>query len=146
MYLDHQNGLFQHLRAFWSKIHTWVHLNLLHTNKFCQHQLVPLLCVCCFWSRTTNYENSIRMIWNKWSFFIAFYVVFICNTVQINHFVMYNNDSFLLDVVEYLKELPFYNKYIEKPKTKRRKNIDLLSEIPFHKELNVIKGNHAFRG
>ena len=59
---------------------------------------------------------------------------------------MYNNDSFLLDVVEYLKELPFYNKYIEKPKPKRRKNIDLLSEIPFHKELNVIKGNHAFRG
>ena len=59
---------------------------------------------------------------------------------------MYNNDSFLLDVVEYLKELPFYNKHIEKPKIKRLKNIDLLSEIPVSKELNVIKGDHAFRG
>ena len=36
-----------------------------------------------------------------------------------------------LDVVEYSKELPFYNKHIEKPKIKRLKNIDLLSEFPF---------------
>ena len=43
------------------------------------------------------------------------------------------------DVVEYFKELPFYNKRIEKPKTKRLKNIDLLSELPFYEELNVIK-------
>ena len=49
------------------------------------------------------------------------------------------------DVVEYL-ELPFYNKHIEKPKTKRLKNIDLLSKLPFYEELNVIKTNHAFRG
>ena len=26
------------------------------------------------------------------------------------------------------------------------KNIDLLSELPFYEELNVIKTNHAFRG
>ena len=44
-----------------------------------------------------------------------------------------------LDVVEYFKELPFYNKHIKKPKIKRLKSIDLLSE------LNVIKTNHAFR-
>ena len=44
------------------------------------------------------------------------------------------------------KELPFYNKHIEKPKIKRLKNIDLLSELPFYEELNVIKTNHAFRG
>ena len=50
------------------------------------------------------------------------------------------------DVVEYLKELPFYNKYIEKRKIKRLKNNDLLSELPFYEELNVIKTNHAFRG
>ena len=48
-----------------------------------------------------------------------------------------------LDVVEYFKELPFYNKHIEKPKIKRLKNIDLLSELPFYEELNVIKTNHA---
>ena len=50
------------------------------------------------------------------------------------------------DVVDYFKELPFYNKHIEKPKIKRLKNIDLLSELPFYEELNVIKTNHAFRG
>ena len=33
------------------------------------------------------------------------------------------------DVAEYIKELPFYNKHIEKPKIKRLKNIDLLSEL-----------------
>ena len=36
------------------------------------------------------------------------------------------------DVVDYFKELPFHNKYIEKPKIKRLKNIDLLSELPFY--------------
>ena len=35
------------------------------------------------------------------------------------------------DVVNYFKELPFYNKYIEKPKIKCLKNIDLRSELPF---------------
>ena len=50
------------------------------------------------------------------------------------------------DIVEYFKELPFYKKHIKKPKIKRLKNIDLLSELPFYEELNVIKTNHAFRG
>ena len=50
------------------------------------------------------------------------------------------------DVVDYFKELPFYNKHIEKPKIKRLKNIDLLSELPFYEELNVIKTDHAFKG
>ena len=49
-------------------------------------------------------------------------------------------------VVEYFKDLPFNNKPIEKPKIKRLKNIDLLSELSFYEELNVIKTNHAFRG
>ena len=64
---------------------------------------------------------------------------------------MYNNDSFEEvkshpDVVDYFKELPFYNKHIEKPKIKRLKNIDLLLELHFYEELNVIKTNDAFRG
>ena len=50
------------------------------------------------------------------------------------------------DIVDYFKELPYYNKHIEKPKIKRSKNIDLLSELPFYEELNVIKTNNAFRG
>ena len=64
---------------------------------------------------------------------------------------MYNNDSFEKvkshpDVINYFKELSFYNKHIEKPKMKYLKNIDLLSELPFYKELNVMKANHSFRG
>ena len=35
-----------------------------------------------------------------------------------------------LDVINYFKELPFYNTYIEKPKIQRLRNIDLLSELP----------------
>ena len=50
------------------------------------------------------------------------------------------------DAGDYFKELPFYNKPIEKPKIKRLKNIDLLSELPFYEELNVIKTDHTFRG
>ena len=49
-------------------------------------------------------------------------------------------------VVGYFKEPAFYNKHIEKPKIKGLESIDLLSELPFYEELNVIKTNHAFRG
>ena len=59
------------------------------------------------------------------------------------------------DVVDYFKELPFYNKLIEKlpfynkliekPKVKYLKNIDQLAEIPFYEQLSVIKANQAFR-
>ena len=42
---------------------------------------------------------------------------------------MYNNDSFKKvkappDVVDYFKELPFYNKHNEKPKIRRLKSIN----------------------
>ena len=36
------------------------------------------------------------------------------------------------NAVDYLKELPFYNKHIEKSKIERLKNIVLLSELPFY--------------
>ena len=55
-------------------------------------------------------------------------------------------NKFQPNVVDYFKGLPFYNKNIEKPKIKRLKNIDLLFELPFYEELNVIKTSHAFRG
>ena len=47
-------------------------------------------------------------------------------------------------VVDYFKELPFYNKQIEKTRVKCLKNVDLLSILPFYEELNLIKTNHAF--
>ena len=49
------------------------------------------------------------------------------------------------DVINYFKELRFYNTYIKKAKIKPLKIIDLLSELPFYEELNVIKTDHAFR-
>ena len=50
------------------------------------------------------------------------------------------------DVLNYFKELPFYNTYIENPNIKRLKNIDLLPEPPIYEELNVINTDHAFKG
>ena len=52
----------------------------------------------------------------------------------------------ILSNINNFKELPFYNKPIEKPKIKRLKNIDLLTELPFYEQLNIIKTNQAFRG
>ena len=48
--------------------------------------------------------------------------------------------KFHSDVINYFKELPFYNKPIEKP-VKRLKNTDLLAE-----QLSVIKTDQAFKG
>ena len=49
------------------------------------------------------------------------------------------------DAVDYFKELPFYNKPIKKPKVKRLKNINRLAELPFYKQLSVIKTYQAFK-
>ena len=49
------------------------------------------------------------------------------------------------DGIDYFKELPFYNKPIEKS-VKRLKNIDPLVELPFYEELSVIKTDQAFKG
>ena len=50
------------------------------------------------------------------------------------------------DVVDYFKELLFYNKPIKKTKIKRLKNTDQLAELPFYEQLTIIKTNQAFRG
>ena len=50
------------------------------------------------------------------------------------------------DVIDYFKELPFYNKPIKKPKVKCLKDIDQLIELPFHEQLDVIKTDEAFSG
>ena len=51
----------------------------------------------------------------------------------------------VLSNIDYFKELPFYNSFIEKPKIKRLKNVDLLTEQPFYEQLNIIKTNQAFK-
>ena len=50
------------------------------------------------------------------------------------------------DGVDYFRELPFYNKPIEKPNVKQLKNIDRLAGLPFYEQLRVVKTNQAFRG
>ena len=42
------------------------------------------------------------------------------------------------DVINYFKELPFYNKPIERP-IKRLKNIDPLVELSFYEQLTITK-------
>ena len=49
------------------------------------------------------------------------------------------------DVINYFKELPFYNKPIKKP-FRRLKSIDPLVELPFYEQLSVIKTDPAFKG
>ena len=50
------------------------------------------------------------------------------------------------DVIDYFKELPFYNKPIKKPKVKRLKTIDQLTELSFYEKLDVVKTEQAFSG
>ena len=52
----------------------------------------------------------------------------------------------ILSNVDYFKDLPFYNVSIDKPKIKHLKNINLLAELPFYDQLNIIKTDHAFSG
>ena len=49
------------------------------------------------------------------------------------------------DVINYFKELPFYNKPIDRP-IKSLKNIDPLVELPLYEQLSVIKTDQAFKG
>ena len=51
-----------------------------------------------------------------------------------------NND------VNYFKEILFYNEFIRKPKIKRLKDVDLLAELPFYYQLDIIKADQAFKG
>ena len=52
----------------------------------------------------------------------------------------------ILSNVYYFKKLPFFNASIEKPKIKRLKSIDLLAELLFYDQLNIIKTDQAFKG
>ena len=48
--------------------------------------------------------------------------------------------------VNYFKELPFYNKPIEKPRIKCLTDNNFLAELPFYKQLSIVKVNQAFKG
>ena len=48
------------------------------------------------------------------------------------------------DAINYFKELPFYNKTIERS-VKRLRKIDPLVEIPFYEQLSVIKTDQVLK-
>ena len=50
-----------------------------------------------------------------------------------------------MSIVDYFKELPFYNVPIEKPIIKPLQNVDFLAELPFYNQLNIIR-TYAFSG
>ena len=52
----------------------------------------------------------------------------------------------ILSIADYFTELPFFNVSIDKPKIKRLKNVDLLAELLFYDQSNIIKTDHAFSG
>ena len=52
----------------------------------------------------------------------------------------------ILSIVDYSKELPFYNVSIDKPIIIPLKNVDLLAELPFYDQLNKIRTDHVFSG
>ena len=52
----------------------------------------------------------------------------------------------ILSNADYFKELPFFNLSIIKPKIKRLKNVDLLTELAFYDQLNITKTDQAFSG
>ena len=52
----------------------------------------------------------------------------------------------VLSKIDYLKELPFFNVSIDKPKIKRLTNINLMAELPFHDQLSITKADQAFSG
>ena len=50
------------------------------------------------------------------------------------------------DANKIFKLLPFYDTYIERPRIKKLNNIQLLKELPFYDELNIVKNETAFSG
>ena len=52
----------------------------------------------------------------------------------------------ILSNIDNFKELPFFDVPIAKPKIKRLRNVDLLAELPFHEQPDIIRTNQEFTG
>ena len=52
----------------------------------------------------------------------------------------------VLSNINYFKDLPFYNSFIEKPKLKRLSEINLLADLSFNEWLSIITTDQAFSG
>ena len=52
----------------------------------------------------------------------------------------------ILSNIDYFKKHAFSNVPFEKPNIKRLRNADLLAELPFHEQPDIIKTNQASTG
>ena len=50
------------------------------------------------------------------------------------------------DKSEIFKVLPFYSSYIERPKIKKLNTVELLKQLPFYDDLNIVKNKASFSG
>ena len=50
------------------------------------------------------------------------------------------------DANKIFQVLPFYNTFIEKREVKKLNNVQLLKELPFYNESNIVKNKTAFSG
>ena len=72
------------------------------------------------------------------------FVMFICNiTEKVLHVIKVNfwDEK---EAKKLFQKLPFYNMFIEKPKIKGFKDMDLLQELPFYTELNIYEMSKSF--
>ena len=49
-------------------------------------------------------------------------------------------------LIKYSKSYHFLETYVEKPEVKKLNNVELLKELPFYDELNIVKNKTAFSG
>ena len=51
-----------------------------------------------------------------------------------------------MSIKKLLSEQPFYKQPIKKPRTKKLSNQELLRELPFYEDINILRNERTFRG
>ena len=72
------------------------------------------------------------------------FVMFICNITEKFLYVIKVSFWDEKEATKLFQKLPFYNIFIEKPKIKAFKDMDLLQELPFYTELNIYEMSKSF--
>ena len=72
------------------------------------------------------------------------FVMFICNITEKFLYVIKVSFWDEKEAKKLFQKLPFYNIFIEKPKIKAFKDMDLLQELPFYTELNIYEMSKSF--
>ena len=72
------------------------------------------------------------------------FVMFFCNIIEKFLYVIKVSFWDEKEAKKLVQKIPFYNMFIEKPKIKGFKDMDLLQELPFYTELNIYEMSKAF--